>query len=491
MTLEDILSLQDIDKKIEYLKQGRKTPLPDRQQLWNDWNPDQHEIRTNKEKYPDRKVLIKEPEEIYNNETRQTTKTKAEYETEDVNRISLPLEQDIVNIHTAFTVGIEPSLKCEPQNEGEKGILEALKQILRKNKIKYQNKRIVRAWLSETEVAEYWYAVEDDSFWEKLWNRINVIFGGNVKPDTTLRSVIWSPFRGDKLYPFFAENGDYLALSREYTRTDINDNQIICFMTITDTNVYHWEMTDKWEEIKSKSFKHGFLKNPTIYAYRPEAYCHKIKPLRVRLEKLLSSYADCIDYHFFPILKLFGDVGGVIGKKKDRMVKLTGEGADASYLVWQQAPDTVKYEAETIVNDVYDLTNTPRISFSVLKGFSGNAPSGDAFKFLFMGAHMAVSNHAEVMGEFFQRRVNFLIAALGKLNPFEYSKASKTIDIESEINPYMIENLAEKVDIANKATGGGPIWSTREGILFAGNADRVEETLKEIESENQNKIVKK
>ena len=36
-----------------------------------------------------------------------------------------------------------------------------------------------------------------------------------------------------------------------------------------------------------------------LAGYRPEAYCEKIKTLRIRLKKLLSNYADCIDYHFF------------------------------------------------------------------------------------------------------------------------------------------------------------------------------------------------
>jgi len=162
------------------------------------------------------------------------------------------------------------------------------------------------------------------------------------------------------------------------------------------------------------------------------------------------------------------------------MVKLTGEGADAQYLTWNQVPDTVKFEAETLTNMAYDMSNTPRISFETLKGV-GKA-SGTAFRFMFMGAHMSVSNHAEVIGEFLQRRVNFLVSALGAINPSEFSKASQTIDIETEVQPYMIDDLNDKVTTAVSAVSGG-IWSTREGIMFAGNADRVEEELAEIKEE--------
>ena len=52
LTLEEILALPDIGQKINYLKKGRKTELSDRCKLWDDWNPERHEIMVDKEKYP-------------------------------------------------------------------------------------------------------------------------------------------------------------------------------------------------------------------------------------------------------------------------------------------------------------------------------------------------------------------------------------------------------------------------------------------------------
>lgn len=435
-----------------------------------------------KEKYPDRKVLENEAEKVYDEKTGKTYEVEAKYKTEPVNRISIPLEQDIVNIQTAFTVGTEPSMECTPVNSDEQKLLDAVKAVFKSNKIKYQNKKIVRSWLSEQEVAEYWYVVNDDAFWAKFWNKIKSSFGGKTKPTKRLRSVLWSPFRGDNLYPFFNDEGDLVAFSREYKKKLMDGSEITCFMTITDKMVYQWDLAKGYEE--RPSFAHGFGKLPVLYAYRPEPYCAKIKTFRARLEKLLSNYADCIDYHFFPLLKLIGDVEGFMGKVKDRMVKLTGEGADAQYLTWNQVPDTVKFEAETLINMAYDMSNTPRITFETLKGI-GKA-SGTAFRFMFMGAHMAVSNHTEVIGEFMQRRVNFLISALSSINPTEFGKVSGTIDIETDLIPYMIDDLNDKVQTAVSAVNGG-IWSIREGIMFAGNADRVDEELAEIKEEQEEK----
>lgn len=482
MTLEEILALEDIDQKIEYLKKGRRTPLPDNRENMADWNPDLHEIITDKEKYPDIEIVDEKEGKAYNHDTGEYMEIPAKKHTEPCNRISIPLEQDITNIQTAFTVGIEPKMDCAPSNDAEKALFAAIQQTLKKNKIKYQNKREVRSWLSEQECAEYWYVVEDDSFWTKLRNKIKMVFSGNVFPSYKLRSVIWSPFRGDKLYPFFDDSNDLVAFSREYKKRDLDDNEIICFQTITSTHVYQWENSDAWQEKRESSFRHLFSKLPVMYCYRSENYCHKIKPLRVRIEKVLSNYADCIDYHFFPYLMLFGDIENFSGKRKNRMIQLTGPGANAQYLTWNQVPDTVRLELEGLTNRAYDMTNTPRISPQELKGI-GNAVSGKAFRYIFMGAHMAVSNHAEIMGEFFQRRVNFLVSAMGDINPSQFMKASQTIDIDVDLVPYMIDDIDERVYTATNAING-KIWSRREGILFAGNAERVDEVLKEIEEEN-------
>ncbi len=53
----------------------------------------------------------------------------------------------------------------------------------------------------------------------------------------------------------------------------------------------------------------------------------------------------------------------------------------------------------------------------------------------------------------------------------------------------MIDNIDDKVKTAVSAVGGG-IWSRREGIMFAGNVDRIDEELKEIEEERQAEQVK-
>ena len=73
-------------------------------------------------------------------------------------------------------------MDCTPTDDDEKKLLDAVKAVFKSNKIKYQNKKVVRAWLSEQEAAEYWYVTDDDSFWAKFWKKEKTTFGGKVKP---------------------------------------------------------------------------------------------------------------------------------------------------------------------------------------------------------------------------------------------------------------------------------------------------------------------
>lgn len=477
LTIEEILAIEDIGTKIQYLKKGRgKYREPNTCENLKDWNTDMHEIM-DPEKYKDKEIIVEPEKTVFDKKAGRTFTTDAKTEKQKCNRISLPIEQDQTNIHTSFTVGTEPNMDCDPADDGEKGLLSALNYTLRKNKIKYLNKKEVRSYLSEQEVAEYWWAdVDNDNFWAKLWKKVKTVVGKN--PTRKLKCTIWSPFRGDKLYPFFV-NDDLVCFMREYKQINIDGSETQCYMAITKTDVMTWKNdTGAWSETK---FKHGFSKLPVIYMYRPETLCHRIKTLRIRLEKLLSQYGDCIDYNFFPYLLLYGQVEGYAGKAKNHVIQMSGTGASASYLTWDQAPDVVKFEANNLIEQMYALTNTPRISFENLKSVS--APSGAAFKFYFMGAHMAVENHAEDVGPFMQRRANFLVSALGDMNA-ELYKPSQTLDIETELVPYMIDSISDKVQTAVAATGG-PIWDKKTGIAFVGNVDKVDEVYKQLQEEQK------
>lgn len=484
MTLEEILAIEDTDKKIYLLKQYRRTKRPDVASLKRDWNPKLHAVMDEKLR-PKRRVLVKDE---YVDDDGVTH--KAEYKDEDVNRIAVPIEQDIVNIHTAFTVGKDPNLDCTPNNDAEKNLFSVVQSVNSENKIRYHNKRIVRSWFSETEMAEYWYTVDAGNFWNRVKAKFRQIFTGKVSPAKKLKCNIWSPFRGDSLYPFFDDSGDFKAMSREYTMkeyqlSDLAVKDVRYFQTVTDTDVFVWKYDNgSWQLVPEKSFLHGFTKIPCIYGYRPESLCEKIRPLRERYEKTLSNYADCIDYHFFPYLILEGDLAGENGlagqDERRRVIKIENEGK-AYYLTWDQTPEAIRLELDNLTDKIYAFTHTFQMSSKNIMEAASKAVSGRALTFTFIGSHMEVENHAEVLGEFLQRRYNFLVSAIGSICP-SLKNAADTIDIEVKIVPFTIDDISERLDIAGKAKSSG-FMSTRSGIMFVGLTDQVDEELKQIEKE--------
>ena len=94
------------------------------------------------------------------------------------------------------------------------------------------------------------------------------------------------------------------------------------------------------------------------------------------------------------------------------------------YLTWSQVPDTVKFEP----------------------------------------THLNVENLNEMVGE-------FLVSALGSVSS-TLEEASETIDVDVQMQPYKLEGIKNKIDIAIKAKDG-EIWSQQRAITFVGNVDAV------------------
>ncbi|OJX63090.1 phage portal protein [Dysgonomonas sp. 37-18] len=483
MTLQEILSQENIADKIKLIKQARKTPIVEVEQLKKDWDPMLHDVMDKTLRPDEIKVISPEEKDTLTGKVTKAAITKDE----PVNRIPLPLEQDIVNIHTAFTVGNEPDLTCETEDDKEKELFKVVKTIDRKNKVKYLNKRIVRSWLAETEVAEYWYTVEDKSFWKLILNKVKSVFGVKANATRKFKCAVWSPFRGDTLWPFFDDANDYKGLGREYMIKQADGTTINYFQFVDDNSVYLWVQNGAdWSNAPGYPFKHNFKKNPTIYSYREKSLCANIRPIRNRLETIISNYGDCIDYNFFPKLVATGKVIDNNPKAaRGGLVELENQG-DLKYLSWQQTPEAAKLEIDTLTENAYSLTNTPRISFENLRGM-GNAFSGISFKYAFMGAHMAVEMHAETLGEHLQRRYNFLVSAIGSVNT-AYADASETIDIDVQIVPYMIDSTSDKIKNAADAVMGG-IASRKTGIILAGlvEEDNVDQELSDIEEDEKKK----
>ena len=390
---------------------------------------------------------------------------------EPVARIALALQKLVVNRAVAFLFGNDVVIDSETENEAEERVLKAVRAVFADNKVNTLNRRVARITFSSTECAECWYPIE---YKTKKYG-----FDSAYK----LRCTVFNPLKGDKLYPYFSDNGDLIAFSREYVITDQNRKQHRCFETFTDAEHIVWNRdSGEWTEILRVPNPIG--KIPVIYARQDEVEWADVQGLIERLETLLSNFADTNDYHASPKIFVTGQINGWTKKGESGAVIEGEEGAKAEYLSWQHAPESVKLEIETLLKMVYSITQTPDISFDSVKGLN---ISGVSLKLLFMDAHMKTQVHAEVFDEYIQRRTSVVSAYLAQMNAGDgaFVEACNDMTLEPEIVPYMISDEEAAVNMLATACGQKPLISQRTAISQLGWVNDVDAEQKRIDEEEK------
>jgi SPP1 family phage portal protein len=464
----------DIKKVITELKSKRYIKEPEVDSAKNQLDPLKHDV-TNKIKRPDKKVKI-DPEDVQIEENATTVVSgsgeKVAYRIEPVARIALAIQKLIVKRAVSFIFGNPVDLSATPENDNEKAVLKAIKRVMYDIKEKSFNRKVARNLFSCTEVAELWYPVDN----------VNKAYGFNSK--WKLRATIFSPLNGDLLFPYFDETGDMIAFSREFSITTKNVTETY-FETYTDKAYYVWKQgTDGYELLEGYPKENTIGKIPVIFGHQPEVEWQDVQGLIDRLEKLLSNFADTNDYHAAPKIFITGEVKGFSKKGEPGAILEGEEGAEAKYLSWENAPESVKLEIETLLRMIYTLTQTPDISFDAVKGIG--AVSGIALKLLFMDAHLKVADHQEVFDEYLQRRINVIKAFLGKFNT-QLANDAENIQIEPVITPYMIVDEAAEIKIWQDANGGNPVMSQKASFQKAALTSDPDADYKQYKSEDSSR----
>lgn len=464
MNVQEIIAKNgtDIGGFIDDMKKGRLTSEPNTQVYKSALDPLSHDI-FDKLKRPDKKVKVDNDDE----------NAEPEYRMEPVARIALALQKLIVKRAVAFIFGNPVELDTSTADKQEQEVLAAVRRALYDIKQTSFNRRVARNLFSSTEVAEIWYPVEKD----------NSVYGFPSK--FKLRCGIFSPLKGDKLYPYFDETGDMIAFSREFNKVDETDKITTYFETYTDTQ--HFLFTNEkggFELVEGYPKGIAIGKIPIVYGQQPSAEWDDVQILIERLETLLSNFADTNDYHASPKIFIQGEVKGFAKKGETGAIIEGEEGSTAQYLSWQNAPEAVKTEIETLLRMIYTITQTPDISFDAVKGLG--SMSGIALKLLFMDAHLKVQDHLEVFDEYLQRRTNIIKAYIGNFN-VKLKSASESLMIEPVVTPYMITDEASELKIWIDANGGNPVISQRESFRRAGLTHDPDADYKQYQDEQSSK----
>ena len=155
-------------------------------------------------------------------------------------------------------------------------------------------------------------------------------------------------------------------------------------------------------------------KIPIVYARQDETEWYRVQNLIESDEELRSNFSDTNKYHASPTVAVKGKIEGFAKKGEAGKVIQMDQNADAKYLEWSQASESVKTEHEMNREDIFALTQTPDISFNNVKAL-GNLGVA-AQKMLFMDAHLKVMDKEEILGEYLQRRINLIVAFLANMN---------------------------------------------------------------------------
>jgi SPP1 family phage portal protein len=379
-----------------------------------------------------------------------------------VARLGIPEQRKIVTLAAAF-LGT-PTLSCTPKAGIETDMFDVLTVLSDDNKLDYKFKNIAKKTMSERECAELWYTQDaEPEFWD----------GTAMTSEYKLRMRILSPSLGDTLYPVKDEFGDMIAFGRFYETVEQIENTLQQTQRVAHLDIYtadrFYFMT---KDEKSASWAIGadptalatgpdtavvngvpnpLGKIPVVYYAQPTTEWSDVQEMIARLETKVSNHADTNDYFDSPIVFLEGTVTGFADKGESGKLLQGTEGAKASYLTWDHAPESTKMEIENLLKFIHTYTHTPDISFESIKGLG--TFSGIALKMFFMDAHLKASDKEEIFGEGIQRRINYLKASIIGLDPA--FKAAARLVIKPVFEYFLPRNEAEEIDNINKAYTGG------------------------------------
>jgi len=468
MKIEEVFSLPTSREIVEELKSRRNSPLPDVEEARKAIEPSLHAINDELLR-KDKRVKIDAETNNAAQKVIDTGEDATGYKIEKVARISLAIQKLIINRAVSFLFGNPVAYNATLDNDNQKLIVKALNRILYDVKSNSLNRKVAREVFGYKECAELWYPVEKQ----------NTLYGFNSM--YKLRCAVFSPQNGDILYPYFDETGDLTAFSRLFSQKEGNDKVVEYFETYTDQLHWLWKKEKgEYEVVDGYPKVIPIGKIPIVYGYQQKAETEDVNSLIDRLELLLSNFADTNDYHASPKIFVTGQINGWSKKGESGAVIEGEEGATMQYVSWQNAPESVKLEIETLLKMIYTITQTPDISFEAVKGLG--AISGVALKLLFMDAHLKVQDKREIFDEYLQRRVNIIKAYIGEMNN-QLKNDCEVLEIEPEITPYMITSEIDTINMWLQANGNKPLVSQKASVKGANLTQNPDLDYEQIQAE--------
>lgn len=345
-----------------------------------------------------------------------------------VSRIGVPFQQQIVEQRIGFMLSVPVNYNMFSTSAKGKTLIERTEYIQKKNRMDFRNKEILRRQMSEMECAELWYFVPEDE-------------GADTK--FTLRCKLLSPALGDSLLPLYDTFGNMIAFARSY-KTKVDGKDIEHFSVYTAEFESHYiNQGGKWQYDTILDINGKKVANPLpnqvgkimiIYHEQGLPEWYDSQSMIERYETSVSNHADMNDYFGSPILAVSGEVQGFVAKGTQGQILELSADARANYLQLTTPPESILKEQDRLRELILALCNTADISFDKVKGI-GNL-SAIALNLLFISSTMAAKTKEETFAISLQRRLNLIMAAIGKVIDTSLAKAVKEVTSNPEITIY-------------------------------------------------------
>lgn len=452
--MKDIKDFVDFSKPaadvITALKQDSKTTQEDYlwEKLKKDYEPALHRI--------------------VNDHSGRSDKKRSNGTYDKASRIHLGLEKLLVNrmVEFMFAIPVKRIYKNVDGNETKQQIVNAIEAIYAKNHINTQNLDRAEGLFAACECVTFWYPVEKD----------NKYYGFESKFQLKSKSI--TPMAGYSIYPLFDEYDDLIALSFEYKKY-IKDIEYTFFECYTADRHIKWKYEkDGWQEEQNEDNAIG--KIPAIYIKRKAPLYEGLQHLREEIEYALSRNSDVVAYNSAPILKVSGDMTGNEKKGESQRIYRVENGGDVSYVSWAQSTAALQYHVETLLRMFFMQAQIPDISFENMRSL-GNI-GFDARQTLLTDTHLKVGDESGAFIEFFEREFNVIKAFLKEMNA-SWAKLLDELECEHIITPFIQNDEKAEIQKWMQASGGKAVCSQLEAIKYLGITDNAEETIAQINKE--------
>ncbi|TDQ12173.1 phage portal protein [Pedobacter metabolipauper] len=362
-------------------------------------------------------------------------------------KIPLPYQRKIVQSAVAFLFG--KPVKLIQLSEGTDKAFKRIDDLWTEMRMATLNRKNARALFSQTASAKLFVEYKDiEEDGSKAFNSIKCILlnkdnGNDLYYKKDQYGVMQCIARG-----FTTKNGDKIT---EHFHAEFKDVIITCS-----------KIEGSWY-IKSEVN----LAKKIRYSYyeQDETEWDIVQAIIERQEMLVSKRSDNNDYTADSILVLTGDVESLPGKEETgKVVKLSGEGADAKYLSPSMAMDMVKDERTTWDNYILYFTDTPDLTSEQLKSMGQD--SGKALEMKFFPAILKAMDKLELFEEMTDREINILKAMVTNIldvSP-EMKKQMKELKIGYQFGNPLPDNVKDFLDMLSTSVGGKPIMSQKTAV---------------------------